>query len=291
MITLTWGAATHPGNRRSRNEDALLADGAVFAVADGMGGHAAGDEAALLAVEHLGGLAATPLLQRSQVLDGIRAADQAISGEGITRNCEMGTTLSGLALLRDHGERFVVFNVGDSRTYRLRDGTLTQLTRDHSVVQDLIDDGSIDATQAAHHPERHVVTRSLGTGNPLEIDWWNLEPRTGDRYLVTSDGLTKELEAAEIAELLSTREPQDCADRLVAAALANRGQDNVSVVVVWVTAAPDSTADPLDVDTTPRRNDQAPLDDDTTPVPQLAVASSVEATVVAEIAPHDEQAP
>lgn len=287
LITLTWGTTTHPGHRRSRNEDAAVAGPSLFAVADGMGGHAAGDVAARIVVDHLQGLIAADHLDRGTVLERIRSADAEVVTTATGSDAGMGTTVSGLALVAGARPGFVVFNVGDSRVYRLRGGTLTQLTHDHSVVQELIDAGSITYQQSLTHPERNVITRSLGAGEPLDIDWWRLQPQDRDRYLVTSDGLTKELAPETIAvELARAGSPQERADALVAAALGAGGRDNVTVVVVDVAldhGVPETpVTDPLDVDTTPRHRVGVPggdadafldLDADTTPVGFLAVVA------------------
>lgn len=255
LIKLAWGSATDAGSRRERNEDAHLASGTVVAVADGMGGHERGDLASQLAIGALSRLAEQPVLERSAILDAIRAADTDI----VQRNVGplgMGTTVTGLAVAGPNGgNRLVVFNVGDSRTYRFRHDDLVQITADHSVVQELIDAGVLAPADSHTHPERHVITRSLGSGAPLEIDYWVLEPQVDDRYLVTSDGLTKELTDHEIRSVLgASRSPQAAADALVAATLEAGARDNVTVVVVDVVAAEDleSELDPLDADTNPR---------------------------------------
>lgn len=287
MLRLTAGTATHPGHRRERNEDAILAGSHLFAVADGMGGHTAGDVASAIVVEQLLVLADAPDLDRGTVLSRIREADQQICRRGATTTSGMGTTVSGLAFLGSGSRRILVFNVGDSRVYRLRDHELSQLTHDHSVVQDLLDQGAIEPEELATHPDRHVITRSLGTGGPLDIDWWHLDPQPGDRYLITSDGLTKEVDAPRIADLLSNdTAPQDTAAALVESALEAGGSDNVAVVVVDVitaTASPsvaEGLIDPLDYDTAERIDALVGAEADTTPTSTL-VQEAPESTVVA----------
>lgn len=262
MLTLAWGERTHAGRVRSRNEDALLATPPLFAVADGMGGHAAGDLASALTVQTLAELAASVTLTRTEVLDAVRAANATIAREASDSTRGMGTTLCGLAVTTSLSgpDGLVVFNVGDSRAYRLRDGRLEQLTQDHSVVQELVDAGEISSDDAATHPDRHVITRSLGAGDHVDIDWWTLEPTVGDRFLLTSDGLTKELEIAEIAAIMNGADtPKLAAERLVDEALAHGGSDNISVVIVEVVAIDGSGApgfdptDAVDADTIPRQ--------------------------------------
>lgn len=258
MIELSWGCATDIGNRRSRNEDAYLALDALFVVADGMGGHERGDRASELAIIAMRALADAGVFSRNELFAAARRADASIADER-TDGLGMGTTITGLAVTGGSSSpdpRLVVFNVGDSRTYLLRAGSLIQLTVDHSVVQGLIDEGTISAEEAAVHPDRNVITRSLGTGGPLDIDWWVLDPIEGDRFLVTSDGLTKEVGDQEIARCLGViAAPQEAADALVAEALRAGGRDNVTVIVVDLDRVSDpagGSVDPLDADTNPR---------------------------------------
>lgn len=268
-IELRWGAHTDTGRRRQRNEDAFLVAPPVFAVADGMGGHARGDVAAAMAVQALRGLVgrdgAARAVDRSAVLDAICAADRAIHEAGLQADGNgMGTTLCGLvAAIGPSSPALFVFNVGDSRAYRCRAGRLRQVSKDHSVVQELLDAGRIDASQADSHPERNVVTRSLGSGEPLEIDWWSVPVESDDRWLLCSDGLVKEIDEAEIVDLLvADTTPQSAAERLVSAAVARGGRDNVTAVVIDVAGTMPSADPALDADTNPRRPS-----DDTRPRP------------------------
>lgn len=239
VLELVWGARTDVGRRRSRNEDAYLAQPPLFAVADGMGGHARGDVASAMAIEALrpfvGG---SP--RRPDILEAVRLADQQIAAQVTDpTHAGMGTTLCGIVTSLEGGaDSLLVFNIGDSRIYRLRNGQLAQLTHDHSVVQELVDQGSISASEAEQHPERNVVTRSLGSGEVLDIDWWLHEPHPGDRILICSDGLVREVSPDRIVELLDGEAPpQATADALVEAALEAGGRDNVTVVIVEVQAA------------------------------------------------------
>lgn len=260
VTAVAWGASTHPGRRRKRNEDAFLAAPPLFAVADGMGGHAAGDVASQMAVDALAAATSDGQVTRVDLLEAIRTADTSIFERSAGEQEGMGTTLSGVALTGTSG-RLVIFNVGDSRVYRLRDGLLAQLTHDHSVVQELIDDGTISESEAEGHPDRHVVTRSLGFGSGLEIDWWTADAHVGDRYLITSDGLPKELTIDETGEILSSRpDPQSAADQLVLRAVDAGGRDNVTVVILDLGADEATVGAPSSVDHTS-------LDDDTNPRP------------------------
>ncbi len=232
------GSATAVGRVRDHNEDALLEEGLVFAVADGMGGHAAGEVASRIAVEALGHLVEHPPSSSDDVAAVLHEAN-----DGILRSQEhdpgqrgMGTTVTGLTVLEvDDGEHWVVFNIGDSRVYRVAGDRIGQLTRDHSEVRELLDAGLIDEEEAARHPMRNVITRSLGSGHAADPDVWVRPPEPGERFVVCSDGLSNELDDAEILRLvLDHADPQAAADELVAAAVGAGGRDNVSVVVVSV---------------------------------------------------------
>lgn len=240
MIELTWGVATDTGLVRSQNEDCILAEPPIFAVADGMGGHVAGDIASAMTIAALRVLAGRPRVTREEVVITIRAANAAV----IEKSAEsaalrgMGTTIVGLALLEDETPEFLAFNVGDSRLYRFADGALTQLSHDHSEVQELLDEGMISPSEAMVSAARHVLTRAIGTETDLPIDTWTVRAGRGDRFLVCSDGLTGELDDEEIASVLAEeRDSSDAANRLVAEALAAGGHDNVSVIVLEVVAA------------------------------------------------------
>lgn len=277
-VKVTWGATTHPGLVRTRNEDAVVARPPIFAVADGMGGHADGNIASELTVRELEVLARQERISRTEVLDAIRRAHAALDPEG---ERAPGSTVCGLALLNwpSPEPSFVVFNVGDSRCYRMRNGVLVLLTHDHSVVQELLDDGSIRPEDAARHPERHVITRSIGGGGPLDIDWWLTEPEAGDRYLVCSDGLVRELSSEQIAELLATSPSAgDAADALLSAALDGGARDNVSVIVVELrTGPPPADEDP----------ETAVEEDDTEPRSRSVLADTSKAVAQHRAAPAD----
>jgi protein phosphatase len=268
MITLAWATRSDVGLRRTANEDSVVAAPPVFAVADGMGGHAAGDVASAMAVEGLARLAGHLSVTRREVLEVIRQADDNISRRALEdATAGMGTTLTGLAITRsDSGsDGVVVFNVGDSRSYLLRDGSFSQISHDHSVVQEMIDAGIISAHEAETHPERNVITRSLGAGYPLDIDWWMLAPKTGDRFLLCSDGLFKGVNDSTLAQVLVEATDRElAAGTLLEAALAAGGTDNISIVVVDVVDAT-APAEPsmLDSDTQPRPGREE--NDDTNP--------------------------
>jgi PPM family protein phosphatase len=228
-----WGTATAVG-RRAGNEDAWLAQDDVFVVADGMGGHDAGEVASATALESLRvlvGRAAGP----DEVHDALLAAHEAVRAVPSGSGRRPGTTVSGVILSEHEGTPcWVVLNVGDSRTYRMAGAVLEQVTRDHSEVAELVADGLLLPDEAARHPWRHVVTRVLGGGaTSVDPDVLVMAVSPGDRMLVCTDGLTDALPDARIeAELKAERDPQAAADRLVATAVAAGAKDNVTVVVV-----------------------------------------------------------
>lgn len=229
-----WGAATDIGTRRASNEDSFVAEPPVFMVADGMGGHAAGEVASAAAVSALRRLVTAQDVREPDVQRRLEAARSLLQALPPTLGRSPGTTISGVVLTsRDGVPHWLMVNLGDSRTYRLQGDVLQQLSVDHSEVQELVDAGHISPAEAAHHARRHVVTRSLSAASSLAADYLLLPVEPGDRMLVCSDGLTGELDDAMIAGLLRSRpHPQDAAEALVAAAVAAGGRDNVTVVVV-----------------------------------------------------------
>jgi serine/threonine protein phosphatase PrpC len=243
MFTLHWGSATDVGQARPVNEDSLWTSPTLFVVADGMGGHAAGEVASALAVAEFERLAEVGALRPADLLDTIGQANDQIVAAGAERGdrLPMGTTLTGVAVLStEQGQELAVFNVGDSRVYRFAEGRLSQLTVDHSAVQELIDAGQLSREAARTHPRRNVVTRSLGTMPPPAPDIWVLPPVPGDRFVICSDGLTTELEDAEIAETVAAHPaPDAAAQALVRRANHAGGRDNVTIIVLDVAAVPD----------------------------------------------------
>lgn len=236
MMPITAAGVTHAGLVRSANEDSLLTTAQFAAVADGMGGHAAGDVASRIAVESVAELAAQPTPQPADVVEAIARANRRILEQGVAHRelAGMGTTLSGIGLLTVAGTpQWIVFNVGDSRVYRYADGTLAQLTVDHSEVAELRAAGQLSADEARDYPRRNVVTRSLGSDPPPQPDVWVFGARPGERFLVCSDGLTLEMSDAEIAAVLEKcPDPQTAARELVQHALAAGGRDNVTAIVL-----------------------------------------------------------
>ncbi len=252
-LVVRVGAATDVGAVRQHNEDSVLADRVVFVVADGMGGHAAGEVASGIATTTLGELVDRPHRRRDDLVAALALTNRRIL-ESVARHPEqtgMGTTAAGLAVVNAGGsDHWAVFNVGDSRVYRFVDGRLRLVTVDHSEVRELVDAGIITEDEARRHPLRNVVTRSLGSEPAPTPDVWVFPPHPGERFVVCSDGLSNEVPDAGIAELVARHDdPQACADALVAAAVEAGGRDNISVVVVALDAGDD---DGHDVDTAPR---------------------------------------
>ncbi|GAA4819963.1 PP2C family protein-serine/threonine phosphatase [Nocardioides caeni] len=260
-LEVRWGTATDVGHRRADNQDALLAGPPVFAVADGMGGHRAGREAADLVVAAFASTCARPWTTSDDVLLAVARADEAVRQLGGTGPAAPGSTVSGVALACPDGiPSWLVFNIGDSRTYLLRAGQLELVTVDHSYAQVLEEQGCSDDVRS--RAPRNVIMRAIGGGlreAPL-TDQWLVPAEAGDRLLVCSDGLTTELSEPLLAALLlSTPDPAAAAQGLIAAALDSAARDNVTAVVVdaiavrrpAVATAPDEDTLP-DLPTVPR---------------------------------------
>ena len=237
-MKLVWGAASHVGMLRQQNEDAFIAEANVFAVADGMGGHNAGEVASALAIAGLQQAANVGFISAASLVTAINGANETIhqASGGPTEHRGMGTTLTALVPLPDtDGEppRVVVANVGDSRAYLWRDNELKQVSADHSYVQELLSEGLITAAEARTHPRRNIVTRALGIEGDVNADSWVLPMVVGDRYVLCSDGLVDEVDDDQIALILRSQvHPQGAANQLVQVANDNGGRDNITVVVV-----------------------------------------------------------
>ena len=267
-----WGATSDVGKRRALNEDSFLAEAPVFVVADGMGGHDAGEVASALVIEELWSFVGSPVVTSEQVQDCLAQAQDRIRAIEATPGRGAGTTVTGVVVTELEGVPYwLVLNLGDSRTYRLSEGELEQISVDHSEVQELIDDGLLTAAEAVHHPRRNVVTRALGVGDGLDVDYWLIPIEEHDRMLVCSDGLTGEVMAPDIAAiLLSTSDPQSAADALVAAALAAGGKDNVTVLVIDAYGIEDSGPQEHTAPRSFPENDTEPDTEDT--LPRLRIA-------------------
>jgi len=251
-----WGSATDCGRVREVNEDAFLAVPPLFVVADGMGGHAAGEVASRLALASFAALAEHGSISAQDALNAVAAGNQAIldSAAAHPEWAGMGTTIAGLALVRAGGEEhWMVFNVGDSRVYRLAGGQLTQLTVDHSEVEELVQQGVLRRDEALGYAGRNVITRSLGTAPAPFADSWIFPPVGGERFLVCSDGLTREIDDTEIEDCLRhVADPELAAAELVRRAVQAGGHDNVTVIVV--DGSRGCATDQVEEDTLPRRH-------------------------------------
>ncbi|MFT4124066.1 MAG: protein phosphatase 2C domain-containing protein [Microbacteriaceae bacterium] len=232
------GAATDIGLHRAVNEDALIAEFPVFAVADGMGGHEAGDRASAAVVGALGALVGRRHPDAEDVRATIETAHARVRGIVTSTDRGAGSTVAGLTVLEPEGQHphWLVFHIGDSRVYRMRAGALEQLTVDHSLGQQLIDAGLLAPEELPGYRGRNVITRAVGADDS-DPDLLTLPIAAGDRMLLCSDGLTREVPDPAIAEQLAGRRPpQQTAEALVGLALAAGGHDNVTVLVVDVVA-------------------------------------------------------
>ena len=215
MATLRWGSASHEGQLRSQNEDHAHAGGGLFVVADGMGGHLAGEVASEMAVDRLN--ERLPINGENSLDDLVAAINEAnleIYQGSIDDpdRAGMGTTVTAVAVVTDphDGEAFAVANVGDSRSYVRRHGRLRQLTIDHSFVQELVAEGAISRAEARSHPRRNIVTRALGIEPSVRVDSWTMPIIRGDRFVLCSDGLVDEITDDAISEILhrASRRPR-----------------------------------------------------------------------------------
>lgn len=254
-VRLSWAAVSDPGLKRAMNEDSVLAAPGIYAVADGMGGHTAGEVASSITVDRLRAAAAVgSVVPGTAVPEALSDAHQAI--RTLAGDRVIGSTVTGLVLSEFAGRpNWLIWNVGDSRCYRVFQGGIAQITRDHTVVADLVESGAISPDDVARHPDRHVITRAIGTDDALPADYWLLEPASGERFVLCSDGLTNEVSDDEIADIIgSAGTPRRAAIGLLTLALERGGRDNVSAVVVFCDgvetrsghseAAPDETTTP-----------------------------------------------
>jgi PPM family protein phosphatase len=252
-LHIRYGNQSDQGRVRTSNEDSSIVNGRnrLFIVADGMGGHAAGEVASHIAsttVEEYmttGGNSQEPA-------EALRLAAQAANARIYETQKQkpeyagMGSTLTALLL---RGSRYYIAQVGDSRGYLLRDGILDQLTRDHSVVWHLYENGLLRKEDLSRHPQKNLITRSIGPHPQVDVDIETGDVREGDVFLLCSDGLTDVLSDSAIRNILTDpgKTPQELGDRLVSAANSGGGPDNVTVVVVQVAAdgSPQEKDEPL----------------------------------------------
>jgi serine/threonine protein phosphatase PrpC len=249
-VHITCAARTDVGLIRSGNEDnyLMIPDRGTFIVADGMGGHAAGEVASEMAVgiisRDLGSYRGIgPEEAASRMINAIRQANAAIYERTLSEHDKrgMGTTATVLVL---HNNRYLVGQVGDSRAYLLRDGVFHQLTKDHSYVQEQVDAGYLTPEQARTHPYANVITRCVGANGDVTPDLFSGVVRAGDVFLLASDGLTGMLEDEVLAAIVQSEgTPEKWVDRLVAEANRRGGLDNITVIVVRVDTVEEPSGD------------------------------------------------
>jgi protein phosphatase len=227
------GVKTDLGRVRDANEDAYLVDEPIYGIADGMGGHIAGDVASQTAVDTITSRAKEQSPGDADSLaELVKEANAAIweRSQSDPSLHGMGTTCTMVLVGDDHLD---IAHVGDSRAYLYRDGELSQITEDHTLVGRMVKEGRLEPHEAERHPQRNIITRALGIDRSVEVDTITLTVREGDRILVCSDGLTSMIEAEEIRDILrSESDPQVVADRLVEAANSAGGEDNITVLIL-----------------------------------------------------------
>ena len=264
VLRVAHGAHTDVGLVRDHNEDAYLAQAPVFLVADGMGGHRAGDVASALTLRSFADLVGRPFVTGAELGECVGRAARDVAELG-SDGTAPGSTLSGLVLsLQGDLPCLRVVNIGDSRTYHFAAGSFSLVTRDHSEVQELVDAGRLTEEEARASDRRNVITRALGAGGGPDVaaDQFLLPAHAGDRFVICSDGLSGQVTAALIEMVArSVPDPDLAARELVSRALASGGHDNVTVIVVdvleawpeWGEVAVDEASIPsVDDDTVPR---------------------------------------
>ena len=268
-VVIGPGVRTDVGLKRKANEDSYLSGYPVFVVADGMGGHDAGDRASQAVVHQLSSLVGQEGVgpaELAEVLDRAQAAVGLIADE---TERGAGSTLTGVIVtMQGSIAHWLVFNVGDSRVYRLRDGELSQLTVDHSVMQQLLDDGTLDPSEIEAYAGKNVITRAMGAEDS-DADYWLHPIVQNERLMLCSDGLSGEVSDEVIrTTLLTTPGAQAAADVLVSLALQNGGRDNVTVIVLDVLAGGlDPLVDDMTLLSTRHQPDAPELNENTVEIP------------------------
>jgi len=242
-LALHWAEVTDRGRRRDNNQDAVMAHYPLFIVADGMGGHIGGEIASTSAVDRLRAVAERGDVDTQTIENALEQAVTDIAGHDETTDEGTGTTVTGVFLEMTSDEpTWVTLNVGDSRVYLFRDDSLSQITVDHSVVQELVAAGRLSPEEAENHPYGNVITRAVGPTDGVTPDYVRLDVLDGDRFVICSDGLTKELTDYGILHfLLEHSDPGEAVDAMLAAALENGGRDNVTIIVLNATRTGDSS--------------------------------------------------
>ena len=238
-LRLSWAAMTDVGRHRQDNEDSFVAGVPIFSVADGMGGHHAGDIASDAVVRSLSSLIGNSMTTRSAIGDALAEAVETLRGVLPEEHQGAGTTVTGAALVSEDGEtRWAIFNIGDSRVYARVGEEFLQVTTDHSIVQQLVESGQISKDEAEYHPHANVITRAVGLMDAPVPDYVLMPVIAGTRLLICSDGLTKELTDVGIQHFMENGgTPAETVAELLRVALENSGRDNVTVIVVDVESA------------------------------------------------------
>jgi serine/threonine protein phosphatase PrpC len=234
VVNYSSAAGTHVGLIRPQNEDSYLCRHPLYAVADGLGGHAAGEVASALVVERLRDVSLDDDVTAESVglADAVRDANRRIheSAERDPEHAGMGTTVTAAAAV---GDTLCFAHVGDSRAYLIRDGELSRITEDHTPVQRAVRAGVISAEEALHHPSRHVLAQAVGLDVDIEVDTPQLDVQAGDRVILCTDGMTDPIPDTDIVGVVAGRtSPEAAVEALITAALQRGGPDNVTIVVV-----------------------------------------------------------
>lgn len=242
-VTLRWGASTDVGQVRKENQDAYITSPPVFAVADGMGGREQGAAAASIAIDSMRALVSQKHIEADDLQRCAAVAWQGIVELSLESESTPGTTLTAAVLTEDAGTPYwIILNIGDSRTYRFGSDGLVPITVDHSVVQEMVNAGTLTREEARIHPQSNLVTRAIVMEAQHPVDIWKIPVLPADRLLLCSDGLTAELPDIYISKLLARYDdPESAAGRLVQVAVDLGGRDNVTVVVVDATGVPTIT--------------------------------------------------
>ncbi|WP_461471088.1 PP2C family protein-serine/threonine phosphatase [Microbacterium sp. HJ5] len=249
-LELRWAAVTDTGRRREVNQDAMFASYPLFVVADGMGGHVGGEIASASTIDRLKMMTDAGTVTPKAIEKALVRAVKDIASHPEATDDGTGTTLTGVYLdTAGEAPHWVTLNIGDSRVYLVRDGAIVQITTDHSVVQELIASGRLSPEEAENHPYGNVITRAVGPSEGVTPDYVRLDVAEGDRFVICSDGLTKELTDYGIRHFLDENaDPADAVTAMLDAALENGGRDNITIIVLDVGTAP-AASDP---DTDPR---------------------------------------
>lgn len=235
-LDLSWAAATDTGRRREVNQDAMFAAFPLFVVADGMGGHVGGEIASASTIDRLRAVAESGVVTPKSIEKALARAVKDIASHPEATDDGTGTTVTGVFLdTAGEAPHWVTLNIGDSRVYLVRDGAIVQVTTDHSVVQELVAAGRLSPEEAENHPYGNVITRAVGPSEGVTPDYVRLDVAEGDRFVICSDGLTKELTDYGIRHFLDENsDPADAVKAMLDAALENGGRDNITVIVLDV---------------------------------------------------------